>query len=262
MAVTFVARKKAKEYLHGQWHTAIAVQVSVFTAEAALLTAALWLPGSALFVTSTALLIDVLMLSPLKAGRAFFFETLTADSEAATLSLLFRYYRYGYEKTVGWRLFVWGNRLLWSVLLYLPALLLFAFSRILGENTPTQAETLVSLICFAVGVLLTVTAGIVIEIILLRLQPIPYLLSHTGKLRSAVSLSYRITKGRTGVLTLLCLDHIGGAFLSLLILPWPYTSSLFHTAKAATVRRFLAQIPEENATHVLQRRKKYDKMSR
>ena len=262
MAVTFVSREKAKQYLHGHWHTAVAVQVSVFAAEAALLTAALWLPGSDIFVTGGALLIDILMLSPLKAGRALFFETLTADGDAATLPLLFRYYRYGYERTVGWRLFIWGQRLLWSVLLYLPALFLFACSRVLGENNPTQAETLLSLICFVIGVFVSVATWIVIEIILLRSLPIPYLLSHTGGLRGAVALSRRITKGRTGLLTLLHLDHFGGAIASLFLLPWPFASALFHTAKAATVRRFLAQIPEENAAHVLQRRKKYDKISR
>ena len=262
MAVTFVEKKQAKEYLHGHWHTAATVQVSVFVSELLLLSTALWLPGSDIFVTACALLIDVLIISPLKAGRAFFFETLTADGEAATLSLLFRYYRYGYERTVGWRLYAWGQRLLLSVILYIPALFLFACSRVLGETNPTQEETLLSLICFAVGVLVTVITFAVIEIILLRSLPIPYLLSHTGGLRGAIVLSRRITKGRTGPLTLLHLDHIGWAFASLFIIPFPFALALFHTAKAATVRRFLARIPEENATHVLQRRKKYDRMSR
>ncbi len=260
--MTFVERASAKQYLHGHWHNAIAVQVSVFTAEALLLTAALWLPGPDLFVVGCSLLIDVLMLSPLKAGRAFFFETLVADADAATLSLLFRYYRYGYERTVGWRLLLWGLRLLWSVILYLPALFLFACSRVLGEGTPTQAETLFALICFTFGVLLTVAAFVTVEIVLLRLQPVPYLLSHTGGLRGAVSLARRITKKRVGTLTLLYLDHVGGKFAGLFIVPWPYTSALFHTARAATVRRFLRQIPKENATHVLQRRKKCDRMGR
>lgn len=262
MTVTFIGRATAKAYLHGRWRQAVTVQVLVFISELSLLLTALWLPGPAVLATTTVLITDILMLSPLKAGRAFFFETLTADSDAATVSLAFRYYRHGYVKAVGWRLFVWGNRVFLSLLLYLPSLFLFAFSRVLGENHPTQAELLFSLVCFAFGVLLTVVTFVIIEILLFRLQPLPYLLSHTRTLRDAVSLSYRITKKRTGTITLLYLDHLGGAFASLFLLPWPYASSLFHTAKAATFRRFLSQIPTENATHVLQHRKKYGRMGR
>ncbi len=249
-------------HLRGRWVIAVSVQIVVAAAGVLLLSVAWWLPGSDIVITALSLLLDLLLLSPLKVGRALFFETLAADGEAATIALMFRYYRFRYGQALGWRLFVWSQRVLWSAVLYLPSLFLFACSRTLGEVSVTQAETLLATVCFTFGVFLTVITVITVEIILLKLQPIPYLLAHTNGLRSAVRLSKRITKRRRGLLIFLYLDHLWLAAASLLILPWPYTSAVFQTAKAATVRRFLTQIPQENASHVLQRRKKYDRMGR
>lgn len=238
------------------------MQVIVLVAEVVLLTAAWWLPGSDIAITACALLIDLLMISPLKAGRAFFFETLTADGDAARLSLLFRYYRHGYERTVYWRLLLWASRLLWSSLLCLPAFFLFAYSGVLSEGTPSLQDRVLSMALFGFGLLLLVTAFIAIEIILFRLVPVPYLLSHPGGLRGALSLSRRMMRGRVSTLTLLYLDHAGWLLSCLLLFPYVFTSALFQTARAATIRQFLRQIPPENAPHLLQRRKKYGRMGR
>lgn len=240
----------------------MAVQVIVLLSEVILLTAAWWLPGSDIAVTACALLIDLLIISPLKAGRAFFFETLTADGDAARVSLLFRYYRHGYERTVGWRLLLWASRLIWGAVLCLPAFLLFAYSGVLAEGAPTVQDRILSMALFGFGLLLLVTALIVVEIILFRLVPIPYLLSHPGGLRGALSLSRQMMHGRVSTLTLLYLDHAGWLLACLLVFPCVYTSVLFHTARAATIRQFLRQIRPENAANLLQRRKKYGRMGR
>ncbi len=238
----------------------MAVQVAVFAAELALLGASLWLPGHAVAITALVLFADLMLVSPLKAGRAFFFETLTADGDAAAFSLLWRYYRHGYLRTVGWRALVWGERLLWSVPLYTPALFLFACSRVIGDAAVTQTDTIVAMACFAFGLLFTVCAFVAVEILLLRLLPIPYLLSHTGSLRQAVTLSRRIVRKRLGVPVLLYLEFFWFSALGCLILPWPFTSPLLQTAKADTVHRLLRHFPAENASHLLQRRKKCDRM--
>lgn len=257
----FVERKKATTYLRGHRKEAVAVQILVFLAEVGTMTSAFWLPGSDVLVIACGLLIDLLMISPLKAGRALFFETLVADGEAAQFSLIFRYYRYGYERALGWRLITWGYRLLWSALLYLPALWLFAFSDALAQDAPAQKEIILSMAMFGLGLLLLAAAWIIVEILLLRLVAIPYLLSHTGSLKNAVSLSRKLTKRRTNALLLMYLDHAGWFLTSIFLFPWFYTSARFQTARAATIRQFLRQNPPRNAKHVLQRRKKYGRIS-
>ncbi len=248
--------------LAGHWKDAVTVQFTVLFAEAALWTTAWWLPGSSIAVTICALLIDLLMLSPLKGGRAFFFETLAADGDAATPRLLWRYYRHGYERTVAWRLLLWGQRALLGAVACLPAFLLFAYSGVLAEGVPTRQDTVLSMALFACGLLCLVMGLAAVEILLFRLVPVPYLLSQPGGLREAVNASRRITHGRIGVMTMLYLDHAGWLLASITVFPWLYASVLFHTARAATVRRFLREIPPKNVSHHLQRRKKCGRMGR
>lgn len=220
----------------------------------------LWLPGSVSLNTLCALCVDLLLVSPLKAGRAFFFETLTADSEAARLSLLWRYYRHGYGRTVGWRLLLWGCRAVGWALLSLPAMVLFVYSGRLVVGVPTYTDTLLSLTLFALGLLLLVMALAAVEVLLFRLAAVPYLLSHTGGLRGAVALSRRLMRGRIGTMTLVYLDYAGWLLACVAIVPWFYASSLFHTARAAAIRAFLRQIPAQNVRDDLQRRKNYGRM--
>ena len=53
------------------------------------------------------LAIDLLLLSPLKVGRALLYNTVASDPQATSLRLLFRYFRFRYFKTVWWRLRIW-----------------------------------------------------------------------------------------------------------------------------------------------------------
>ncbi len=260
--MTFVTRAKARSYLQGRWYEAIAVQGILLVPELILLLLGWWLKGAYWLPLFCALLIDVLMISPLKAGRAFFFETLTADSSAASVRLLFRYYRHGYERTIGWRLLLWGWRVILNTLLCLPALFLFAYSHLLAENAVTRSDNILSMAMLGCGLLMLLIGLVITELLLCRLVAVPYLLSHTGSLREAVSLSRRITKGRIGVLVSLYLDHAGWLFALPLFFPWFYTSSIFQTARAATLRRFLQQIPKENTACVLQHQKKYGRIGR
>ncbi len=258
--MTLLTRKRAASILRGHKRTAAAVQGIVLCAEGILWLLPLWLPGSAALNTVLVLVLDLLLVSPLKAGRAFFFETLTADSEAARLSLLWRYYRHGYGRTVGWRVLLWGCRAVgWSLFL-IPALVLFVYSGRLVSGVPTYTDTLLSLTLFGLGLLLAVTALAAVEVILLRLVAVPYLLSHTGGLRGAVALSRRLMQGRIGTMTLVYLDYAGWMLACVAVLPWFYASSLFHTARVAAIHAFLRQIPAQNTRDVLQRRKKYGKI--
>lgn len=256
--VPFTTRAKAYEYLRGHWHGAVTVQILVFLCEVILLFTAVFLPGNTVLNSTCALLVDFLLISPLKAGRALYFETLVADGSAVHLKLLFRYYRHGYERTIGWRLLLWCARGISNAVCCIPAFFLFAYSHLLAE----RSDLIPSLTMFGFGLLLLVSAIVTTEIILLRFTPIPYLFAHTGSLREAVAVSRRITAGRMNTLASLYLDHAGWLFAVLLFVPWFFTSASFQTARAATVRRFLREIPSKNTSSVLQRQKKYGRIGR
>ena len=241
-AVSFASRKTANRYLHGHWKTALLVQIFPLLWELCLWFVAYFLPIRPEVSLLMALLLDLLLVSPLKAGRAFFFETLTVDADAASWTLLFRYYRCRYLRAVGWRLIVWCLRLLWSALFCLPAMVLLSAGRSLAVEGAAQRDILLSLVLSILGLLLLIAGLAAAEIRLFRYLPVPYLLSRPGGLGEAFSLSRRITSGQSNTLALLYLDYAGWFFACLFILPAAYASTVFQTARAVTVHRFLRQI--------------------
>lgn len=262
MRMQTTSKAEARRLVRGRWRAAIGVQLTVLLAEVAALSTVWWLPGERLAVAVWALLADLLLISPLRAGRSFFFETLVADSEAARWRLLFRYCRHGYGRTVLWRLLLWGERLLWVALFSPPTLVLFTLSKQLALGAPTQRETLLSMVLFGLGLILLVAAFLAAEVILFRRAIVPYFLSRHGGLRAAWVTARRCLKKRYSALLWLYLDYAFAMLFTPLIVPWVYASVLFQTARAATVREFLRQKPSENGAHLLQRRKKCDRIGR
>ncbi len=218
-----------RQALSHRRHDAAAMQGLLLLCDAMLWLLAAWLPD---YTLGLLLLCDLLLLSPLKTGRAFYFETRAADPTAARPALVLRYYRHGYTKAVGWRVLLWSCRTALYILLTGPALLLLTFT---GHP-----------LTVACGMLWIVAAVVVAELMLLRLLPVPYLLSRVGTLAEAATLSLGITRRRSG------------ALLRPVV---PFTPQAYHT-HAVTVHELLRKFRRGNTAHGLQRRKKYDKMSR
>ena len=239
MCMTLVSKREARRLLRGHWRAALGVQVTVPLVEGLVLSTAWWMPGDRVAATVWALLADLLLVSPLKAGRAFFFETLAADGDAVRYPLLLRYCRHGYGRTVGWRLMMWCERLLWLGTFSPPALVLFVFSKRLAS------ETLLSLTLFWLGLTLLTAAVIAAELLLFRRAIVPYFLSYPGGLRGARAAARDCLRGRHGTLLWLYLDYAFPMLFTPLILPWLYASTVFQTARAATVREFLRHFPRK-----------------
>ncbi len=208
------------------------------------------------------LLVDWLLFSPLKAGRALFFETLVADSEAATIPLLFRYYRHGYEKTIGWRAYLWGERLLWSTFGCAPTLFLFSYGKWRLTHALTRDEQFASQAVIVLSVLLTAGILLAVEIHLLRLSFVPYLLSYPNGLAGAITTSRRLSKGHLNALIQLHISYAAQLLACLLVLPWLGISVRFHIAKASALHRLLQGNPAKNSFHVLQHQKKCGRIGR
>lgn len=245
------------ETLH-QKKAAVAAAQGLVTAGELLLWGASLCGGASPAVLCCAVLCDWLLFSPLKAGRALFFETLTADAEAATVPLLFRYYRHGYGKAVGWRAYVWGQRLLWSAMCSVPTLALFSFANRQAVMAVTRDEQLTAQAVTVLSLLLTAGALLAVNIRLLRFSLVPYLLSYPHGLAGALATSRCLTVGQLNRLIQLHILY----FVRLPLRPWIGVSVRFQVAKAMAVRCLLREKPEKNFLHVLQHQKKCGRIGR
>ncbi len=202
------------------------------------------------------LLADLLILSPLKAGRALFYEALVTDGDEATIKLLFRFYGRGYARSVGWRVGLWFRRIGWHSLFSVPSALFLFISRAAEQS---GSETL-SMVAFVFSLVFLIIAFTVTEIFLFRYIPAVYLLSKVVSSRHAFLLSKRLSKGYINNWTLLYLDYAGWVFSFLLFFPFFYVSPLFHTARAATVKRLFSEISPQIHQQLLQRGKNHGRI--
>ena len=257
----FVKKAAARRGLQGHWHEAMAVQGIVLVAELILLSAIWWMPRARPAAAVCVFVFDLLLLSPLKAGKTVYFDELAQGKRVSSKTLV-RFYTYHYEQTVGWRAVVWVNRLLWSALLYLPALVVFACSDMVFQTQPTQQNAVLSMALFGLGVVLVMIAAVSVEVILFRFAAVPYLLADHRSLRKAFAVSKQAMKGQMSEFLLFHLDHAYGWVLCFAVFPWFYTSVVFQTAKAATIRRFLKENSAKNTPYRLQHQKKCGRMGK
>lgn len=258
MANTFTRRSKAATILQGQWKTAIFVQILCIGAETILIVA----EGFCLYRFGEIplfpfwLLADLLLLSPLKAGRALFYETVVTGDDKATIKQLLRFYAHGYSRCIEWRAGLWLRRMGLHIMLSIPAALFLFISRAIEQS---GQETL-AMIAFIFSLIFLVIGFTVTEILLFRYIPAVYLLTKVVSVPHAFSLSKRISKGLTTNWTLLYLDYAGWSFSFLLFFPFFYVSPLFHTARASTVRRLFSEISPQIHQQLLQRRKNHGRI--
>ncbi len=253
----FINRSEASAYLHGKWKTAIIIQFLCISTELLLITAE-WIifyrfPVIPVFLFG--LLLDLLLLSPLKIGRAFFYETLITDSKKAQITLFFHFFRRGYFRCVCWRIRLWLLRIGWYCLLTVPSALFLFISR----AAEGSGEETLAMIAFIFSLVFLVIALTVTEILLFRYIPTLYLLT-TGVSSHVFSLSRRISKGYTNMWTLLYLDYAGWALSFLFFFPFFYVSPLFHTARAATAKRLFLEISPQIHQQLLQHGKNHGRI--
>lgn len=272
-------QKTAATYLQGLWNTAIRVELLSLLGSAILFAfeiVALLLTESLPYITPIhrespsliplvilfgILALDLLLISPLKAGRILFYETLTADKESARLSLLFRYYQHGYFKAVWWRTRLWIVRAVWIRLLLLPSSLLFTGIEALSRCWIIPLQGIFTLILTVIGVALLLGGWITAEILLLKNVPVPYLLSKTRSVGDAFRTAHRATKHCTNTLVTVYARYVLWIPSFLLVIPYFWITPLFQVSRALTVRKQIFHIPPINVPHTLQHGKKHGKIS-
>ncbi len=229
--------------------TTVGVQVVSLLPEILLLLLQGWLLTSTLSPVLFPLTVgvDLLVLSPLKVGRALFFETRVTDPFSARFTQLFRFYGRGYCRCVAWRFSVWCKRLGWSVLLSVPSALLLWLARRIGQNGNAH----VALLAFMIAISLLILAIMATELILTRYIPSVYLLIHVPTAAIALRLSRQLSKHTLAKWAQLYLDYAGWSLSFVIIIPIFYVSALFQTARAALVRQLISQNTSKIREHLL-----------
>lgn len=199
-------------------------------------TAALSGPLAAAVILTIALLLDLLLASPLRVGKAAFYRTL-GEGGNAFAKQLGRYYRSGrYGKSVRWRLALWTRRALFGVPCTLPAVLLFALANYTFQRGMTAPdEQLTYLLLLIASVFFLLVGLTVLQLLMLRYMPAQYLLEECGSVREAIRLSKRLTKGKTGETAALYLQFACWLPACLLGVPYFYAAPLFHLTRSQWV---------------------------
>lgn len=250
MAKAFVSRSQATQYLRGHRKPAILIQVICTCAEIFVMIA----EGVCLFqfpkipLFPLVLLLDLLLLSPLKVGRALFYETLVTYKQEAKIILLFRYFHDGYARSIHWRLHLWIRRFGWQIVLCIPS----AFFLYISKTAEQIGSETFLMIAFAFSLLFLLISLIITEILMFRYIPAMYLLSKVKSANHALLVARRISKGETGNWTALYLDYAGWSFSFIFILPFFYVSPVFYTARAIAYKQLFSGILPKNHEEHLQ----------
>ncbi len=176
---------------------------------------------------------DLLLLSPLKAGRALFYNGIVKQKTVVRFSRLFYFFKTGYRRSVRWRLRLWLTRYGYWLLGLLPCSALLFWNRFL------QSYPVLSAISLLLAVVLGVFAVVFTEIRLLRYLAAVYLLPYTLPFKEVFTLSKTIFEKQ--------LNRWVNFYLSygyLILFP-----PVFYTARAATVYAMMQEFAKQPLQH-------------
>lgn len=165
-------------------------------------------------------------------------------TEPVPTHIIWRYYRRGYWRAVGWRAQMWAWQVVFGLACYTPAALLWGYAEVLAAGEATSIEAITRLFCGLFGLFALCAGWVVQQLLLLRFFPAPFLLAKGLPLREAMRRSRRIMKGQIGWTAGSYLGFAGWFASCILLVPYLYAIPLFRTSQAVAFRRLLA--PEGN----------------
>lgn len=243
----------ATEYLRGHWPLAMAAEGIVLAAEILFLCLTyygVFMIEVNYFIIAVAAM-DLLVLSPLLAGRIFLYDTMIADGSVVSLSLLFRYYRYGYSKSVMWRLGIWMRTAAGMILISLLPLALHAARTVLQKKGIFESTDLLS-VAFVCGIYFVFACGaVMIYLWLSRYSLAVHLLPYSSTAGNAFRSSRTLLHGRGFLMIRIRLQYSVRFLLCPLILPWFYLTPCFRVAMSRFSRRKIGKFPEKKSREVL-----------
>lgn len=236
--ILYIHPKQARKLLSGHWKSALSVEGFILLCQA--LPFFLWILLVNTVTTEQSVIgcvvllwADLLLLSPLKAGRALFYNGIAKQEKAVGFSRLFFFFKTGYRRAVRWRLRLWLTRYGYWLLALLPCSALLFWNRFL------QSYPVLSAISLLLAVVLGVFAVVFTEIRLLRYLAAVYFLPYSLPFKGIFELSKTIFAKQLNRWVNFYL-----AYGHLLLLP-----PVFHAARAATVNTMMQEFVKQPLQH-------------
>ncbi len=233
-----MVRNKAKAVLKGHRHTTFGIQLLINTTQFLVIVAEyiffLRLPNALTLFLIFAL--DLLLISPLKAGKHVYYYSLVTQNQS-NFRRLFHFFGAEYQKSIAWRLRLWTRRLLYNSIFCIPCSFFLYFS----QQAERYGNYTISLIALAFFVILMVFAFLITEILLLRYLPASYLLTTTDAAKQAFQITKQISKGNLQNFLHLYLSFVGWCFLFPLVVPFFYIEPLFQIQRAILMAELISK---------------------
>ena len=188
------------------------------------------------------LAIDLLLLSPLKVGRALWYDTACAEPQKIGFSLFFWYYRHRYFRAVYWRVQLWGRMLFRAVVYAWPITALNAVSAVYSGN-----ETVVFW-CGMFQRLLLFFAVMMIVLCFIRYRTAAVFLLYVTHVDDAFWYSSKFFKRKQELAWQPYVQLWKQIPLFLLIVPLFHGCFTFHCQTAQNIRTFVTEIQKECAS--------------
>lgn len=252
-----------KAYLQGHWKTVIFAELLITVSEIAGIVCCLYFKKQlSSFTLPLVLIADLLFLSPLKAGRAFLYDTLAMRNTQVRLNLMFRYYVHGYLKTIKWRVGLWIRYTFLFTLTTAPAAFSFVFRSISVESGITSQSDLLYLGLTFIGLIILIGGFIFALIFLIRYEVSSFLLPYRRRCRTLFVDSAKLCKKKNEVLLSIRFHYLRWLLLSWAVVPYFYSTAIYHMEQAIEIRRMLGKFPEKKSPQALQHGKNHDMISK
>ena len=246
----------ARKRLKGNWGTVISVEAIVACARILTLILgtlpSVWFENSGdqleyMLIVALLLVVDWLIVSPLLLGRTMVYWDIISV-RTVKVGRIFYGFRL-YTKAIMWRVGRFVRRLLWSIIAYAPAVILFGIAPVL-RNAPVTPRTDALMLMVTIGrIVLPVVGFVVCEIQMTRYAPADCLLAAgdgrvgAGKLFKR---SRRMMRGHVGAASWQWIGFGGLWLASLLIVPLVYTIPVYRTARMNLIRKCIVSAPSSS----------------
>lgn len=239
---------RARERLAGHWQEAVGAQCLEVLAALLLLLLGWYADRTVVAVSEQfaqpfrlllvlfLCLLDLLVRSPIRAGQAVLYRALN-EGETGAIRLVFSAFRLReYAKAVALRAALWGRRIVWYTVAFLPTAFLLACGDLLREGgINTSAEQITYLLLAVVAGYCLLVGLFTVELHLLRYMPAWYLLRECATAREAMRRARQMMKGHIGEAAWMYAGFSGWLFACLCLFPYFYAAPLFGAARAAWV---------------------------
>ena len=256
-------KPSAASWLKGHWCIAVSSELLIVVAEAFLIVfGAVMAKKQSLPVLPVVLAVDILLLSPLKAGRTFLYDTIATGSTHVRIRLLFRYYTHGFVGAILWRIGYWARYGSLCTLFALPGAALMTLRSIHVDRGLILEDDLLHIALTFAAYILLIIGFLSAWIFSVRYDASAFFLPYRNRTRALFADSAKTSKGKTEPLLGIRFRYVRWAPLFVFVAPYFYASAIYHMEQAIAIRGWIGRFPENKLSQALQHEKNHGMIQR